>query len=52
MTHVDLIEKLLKYEPRETDAYSRLNLGALLICRNRYTPDGRAEKKAELNERT
>lgn len=46
MTHVDLIEKLLKY------ASSRCNLPATMILtkRSRYTPDGRSEIKQRLNE--
>ena len=52
MTHVDLIEKLLKYDhpPGETNA--TLEYGTWLMTSLRYTPDGRAEKKAELNERS
>ncbi|TFB07050.1 DNA-directed RNA polymerases I, II, and III subunit RPABC5 [Trichoderma ghanense] len=47
MTHVDLIEKLLKYG-------AATNSGTPLILianhRVRYTPDGRNEKKQRLNE--
>lgn len=46
MTHVDLIEKLLKYDSRMHHAPSRTATNR--FCR--YTPDGRAEKKQRLNE--
>lgn len=46
MTHVDLIEKLLKYgtiiEIRRCPLIANQSL--------RYTPDGRNEKKQRLNE--
>lgn len=47
MTHVDLIEKLLKYGTLATK-FAR----APLIANHppRYTPDGRNEKKQRLNE--
>ena len=49
MTHVDLIEKLLKYAA----ALSRAS--AAVTCSQltnpiRYTPDGRNEKKQRLND--
>ncbi|KAF3798879.1 DNA-directed RNA polymerases I II and III subunit RPABC5 [Colletotrichum gloeosporioides] len=45
MTHVDLIEKLLKYVP----PYLRRLCSRLLTRNFRYTPDGRNEKKMSLN---
>lgn len=48
MTHVDLIEKLLKYDPpTQSPLRSVVNK---LLTRARYTPDGRNEKKQRLNE--
>lgn len=53
MTHVDLIEKLLKYV---LVSFTRANRRGV-TCRhhvpnysNRYTPDGRSEIKQRLNE--
>lgn len=45
MTHVDLIEKLLKY----VSPYLRRRCSRLLTRNFRYTPDGRNEKKMSLN---
>lgn len=49
MTHVDLIEKLLKYAQRlKRFLFSTQTQIAKLL--SRYTPDGRNEKKQRLNE--
>jgi len=45
MTHVDLIEKLLKFV---LDLPDRLAGRALANTASRYTPDGRGEKKIAL----
>lgn len=47
MTHVDLIEKLLKYDSR---SYYRCERDIEANAMTRYTPDGRSEKKQRLNE--
>ncbi|PHH72169.1 hypothetical protein CDD80_4727 [Ophiocordyceps camponoti-rufipedis] len=44
MTHVDLIEKLLKYGGLRQRQIAQLTRPI------RYTPDGRSEKKQRLNE--
>lgn len=44
MTHVDLIEKLLKYGPPTGST----DLPPLLTLAPRYTPDGRNYKKIEM----
>lgn len=51
MTHVDLIEKLLKYVAYNMgvvcmDGY---RAGVLTLC-SRYTPDGRNYKKIEMQQ--
>ncbi|VTT65127.1 unnamed protein product [Fusarium fujikuroi] len=43
MTHVDLIEKLLKY-----DTITQIPLHTRFLTLFRYTPDGRSEKKQNL----
>lgn len=43
MTHVDLIEKLLKY-----DTTIQIPLHTRFLTLFRYTPDGRSEKKQNL----
>lgn len=48
MTHVDLIEKLLKYVTGFADPYSTLTLGSNRLTDCRYTPDGREVKKSSL----
>jgi len=58
MTHVDLIEKLLKYvraffqqnKPTQlaSQEYRLCETMSADICQNRYTPDGRNEKKIQL----
>ena len=47
MTHVDLIEKLLKYDPTHDWALVNATITEI-YCR--YTPDGRNEKKQRLSE--
>lgn len=48
MTHVDLIEKLLKYVTDIFDPHSTLVLGSNRLTDRRYTPDGREVKKSSL----
>lgn len=48
MTHVDLIEKLLKYVTDICDPHSTLALGSNRLTDCRYTPDGREVKKSSL----
>lgn len=57
MTHVDLIEKLLKYviisgasSLRLAVALNTLGFDGLLTTTSRYTPDGRNEKKNQLHQ--
>lgn len=49
MTHVDLIEKLLKYD-HLPNAGRPVKCRILTWCFLRYTPDGRSEIKQKLNE--
>ncbi|KAL2180242.1 8 kDa subunit-domain-containing protein [Thermothelomyces heterothallicus CBS 202.75] len=51
MTHVDLIEKLLKYVLAATILYMELAEGSALTLDCRYTPDGRNYKKIEMQQR-
>lgn len=48
MTHVDLIEKLLKYVTDFGDPRSTLALDSNRLTDCRYTPDGREVKKSSL----
>ena len=48
MTHVDLIEKLLKYVATFGDPWSTLALSSNRLTGYRYTPDGREVKKSSL----
>lgn len=50
MTHVDLIEKLLKFVTDPDDDYRGRGRGSITDAASRYTPDGRNEKKQRLNE--
>lgn len=55
MTHVDLIEKLLKYDhPKSHVAYGLLLLRSTISDANarfpRYTPDGRDQRKNQLKD--
>jgi hypothetical protein len=48
MTHVDLIEKLLKYVTAFGEPHSTPALGSNGLTGCRYTPDGREVKKSSL----
>ncbi|KAJ6784589.1 hypothetical protein PWT90_05513 [Aphanocladium album] len=50
MTHVDLIEKLLKYDTHTTQRRISRVLTTGFFFFYRYTPDGRSEIKQKLNE--